>query len=196
MVDARLFQALSDPTRLKILLLLSHSTMNVTSIVNEVGASQPAVSRHLRVLREASLINHVRNGKEIEYSLNLPQLRDARLYIEALTGGTGQGEGPRVVELAVPAAGAPAASGAVKRRGVASPERGSASAPRTGRATRARAARATGASGSAVNTGAARAKRPAARKVSEEPPEPERFTPAREYTVERDEAEGMDDFLL
>ena len=44
MVDARLFQALSDPTRLKILLLLSHSSMNVTSIVNEVRAAQPAVS--------------------------------------------------------------------------------------------------------------------------------------------------------
>ena len=106
MVDARLFQALSDPTRLKILLLLSRSSMNVTSIVNEVDSAQPAVSRHLRVLREASLINHVRKGKEVEYSLNLAQLRDARLYIEALAGGMGRGDGPEVVEIPVPARGA------------------------------------------------------------------------------------------
>jgi len=153
MVDARLFQALSDPTRLKILLLLSRSAMNVTGIVNEVRASQPAVSRHLRVLREASLINHVRKGKEVEYSLNLPQLRDARLYIEALAGGAGQGEGPQVVELAGPAA-------------------------------------------STRTTRHPGAKRPAARPASEEPREPEGVTPTQEYTIDRDEAESMDDFLL
>ena len=116
MVDARLFQALSDPTRLKILLLLSRSTMNVTSIVNEVKVTQPAVSRHLRVLREASLINHLRKGKEIEYSLNLPQLMDAKLYIEALTGGVGKGGGPQVVEIAVPAAGSRSRSQCHSRR--------------------------------------------------------------------------------
>jgi len=163
MVDARLFQALSDPTRLKILLLLSRSTMNVTSIVNEVKATQPAVSRHLRVLREASLINHVRKGKEVEYSINLPQLRDAKLYIEALTGGTVQGEGPQVVELAV---------------------------------TRAASAKAPKVAKSAGAAKAPRAKKPAARPAPPEPREPATVTATKEYVVEREAEESMDDFLL
>jgi DNA-binding transcriptional ArsR family regulator len=183
MVDARLFQALSDPTRLRILLLLSRSTMNVTSIVNEVKTSQPAVSRHLRVLREASLINHVRKGKEIEYSLNLPQLRDAGLYIEALTGGAGQAEGPEVVELAVPAAGSEA-----------EPEAAPASASKAART--ARAARSTRTARATKTDRSPRAKKRAARPVSEEQRQPAGVTPPREYTIEREEEESMDDFLL
>ena len=170
MVDARLFQALSDPTRLKILLLLSRSMMNVTSIVNEVKASQPAVSRHLRVLREALLINHVRKGKEVEYSINLPQLKDAKLYIEALAGGTGEGEGPQVLELAVPVATAPAAT-------VSTPK----AAKRKAR-------------------GARVARRPAAKPsiepVPEEPRQPATVAATTSYVVEREEEESMDDFLL
>ena len=174
MVDARLFQALSDPTRLKILLLLSRSTLNVTRIVDEVKASQPAVSRHLRVLREASLINHVRKGKEVEYSLNLPQLRDARLYIEALTGGTGEGEGPQVVELAVPVATAPAAA---------------VSTPRTTPRTAKRKTR---------GTGVARkpAAKPSVKPTLKEPGQPATVTATKEYIVEREEVDSLDDFLL
>jgi len=178
MIDARLFQALSDPTRLKILLLLSRSTMNVTSIVNEVKATQPAVSRHLRVLREASIITHVRKGKEVEYSINLPQLRDAKLYIEALTGGAGQGEGPQVVEIAVPR----------------KPRAASAKSPR------AASAKSAGAAKSAAAAKAPRAKKPAARPVPrptpEEPGKPATVTATEEYIVERESEESMDDFLL
>jgi DNA-binding transcriptional ArsR family regulator len=183
MVDARLFQALSDPTRLKILLMLSHSTMNVTGIVNEVRASQPAVSRHLRVLREVSLINHVRKGKEVEYSLNPSRLRDARLYIEALTGGTGQVDGPKVVEIAVPVTGSRVKSAAP-------------SDSASGETRKARAAKSTKSARAAKTTKASRGKKPAAKPVSEEPREPAGVTPAQEYTVERDEADSMDDFLL
>jgi DNA-binding transcriptional ArsR family regulator len=169
MVDARLFQALSDPTRLKILLLLSRSTMNVTAIVNDVRATQPAVSRHLRVLREASLINHLRKGKEVEYSLNLPKLRDAKLYIEALTGGMGQGEGPQVVEVATPAASAPAvrSAGKLRRKG-----------PKASAKTAKRSARSV------------------ARPATREPSKPVAVKSNTDYVVEREEDESMDDFLL
>jgi DNA-binding transcriptional ArsR family regulator len=180
MVDARLFQALSDPTRLKILLLLSRSIMNVTNIVNEVKATQPAVSRHLRVLREASLINHVRKGKEVEYSLNLAQLRDAKLYIEALAGGMGKGEGPKVVEIALPA-------------------REPAAGPMAVPATAATAAATTGARSQktrARRKPAKAVKKPAARPAPKEPGKPATVTATTDYVIEREEVESMDDFLL
>lgn len=201
MVDARLFQALSDPTRLRILLLLSRSTMNVTSIVNEVKAAQPAVSRHLRVLREASLINHVRKGKEVEYSLNLPQLRDANLYIEALAGGMGKGEESEVVELARPAAKADRAARGARVAG---------STRKTAKKTVRAAAQSTSkhASRPAAKHAPKPATRPARREPGEptagqstggklkEPGEPAAVASRPDYVVEREELDSMDDFLL
>jgi DNA-binding transcriptional ArsR family regulator len=84
MVDARLFQALSDPTRLDILALLARGTVNVSRMVAHLGCAQPAVSRHLRVLREAELITDKRKGKEVEYSLNAGALAAAAAYLREL----------------------------------------------------------------------------------------------------------------
>jgi DNA-binding transcriptional ArsR family regulator len=81
MAEARLFQALSDPTRLKIVGLLAAGPLNVTSIVNRVRAAQPAVSRHLRILREVGLIRDKRLGKEVEYSLQAGRVREASAWL-------------------------------------------------------------------------------------------------------------------
>jgi DNA-binding transcriptional ArsR family regulator len=86
MVEARLFQALSDATRLKILALLAREPMNVSRMVKELGYAQPAVSRHLRVLREVDLIHDTRRGKEVQYSLNHGQVGNAAAYLEQLVG--------------------------------------------------------------------------------------------------------------
>jgi DNA-binding transcriptional ArsR family regulator len=104
MVDARLFQALSDRTRLEILSLLGKGAINVSGIVAYLGCAQPAVSRHLRVLREASLICDKRKGKEVEYSIIPGAFRAAAAYLENLSGNV-RGErrpesgGDRVVEV-------------------------------------------------------------------------------------------------
>ncbi len=84
MVDARTFQALSDPTRLKILSLLGGGSMNVTAMVEKLDCTQPAVSRHLKVLREAGLIVDARHGKWIEYSGNPSTVGEAVEYLKAL----------------------------------------------------------------------------------------------------------------
>ena len=86
MVDPRLFQALSDATRLEILSVLAAGPINVSKIVAHVGCAQPAVSRHLRVLREASLINDKRKGKEVEYSINGEVLLAAVAHLTGLAG--------------------------------------------------------------------------------------------------------------
>lgn len=87
MVDARTFQALSDPTRLKILSLLGGGSMNVSAMVEKLDCTQPAVSRHLKVLKEAGLIVDARRGKWIEYSSNLSTVAEAAEYLRALYGG-------------------------------------------------------------------------------------------------------------
>jgi ArsR family transcriptional regulator len=96
MVDARTFQALSDPTRLKILTLLGGGSMNVSAMVERLDCTQPAVSRHLKVLREAGLIVDARRGKWIEYSSNPRAVAEAAEYLNALhESGRGAGGGGR-----------------------------------------------------------------------------------------------------
>ena len=87
MVDAKLFQALSDSTRLDILSLLAAGPINVSRIVAHLGCAQPAVSRHLRVLRETSLIGDRRKGKEVEYSINPEAVATAIAYLQGLSAG-------------------------------------------------------------------------------------------------------------
>lgn len=64
------FQLISDPTRLKILWLLCHSEDCVTNISVAMNMSPPAVSHHLRILKQAGLLVSERQGKEVHYTLS------------------------------------------------------------------------------------------------------------------------------
>ena len=63
-------KALSDPTRQKIMELTCCEWMNVTDIVNAVNVSQPTVSHHLAILKEAGLVKTRTEGKHTFYTLN------------------------------------------------------------------------------------------------------------------------------
>lgn len=63
------FQLISDGTRLKILWLLCHSEDCVTNIAAALEMSSPAVSHHLRILKQADLLTSHRFGKEVHYTL-------------------------------------------------------------------------------------------------------------------------------
>lgn len=67
-----LFKLLADETRLRILLLLQRSELNVGTLCQLLRQSQPAVSHHLALLRSAGLIEMRRDGKHNFYRL-LPQ---------------------------------------------------------------------------------------------------------------------------
>jgi len=62
------FKALSDPTRFKIFLLLNSRIFCVNGIVNFLQISQPAVSQHLKILREAGLVKVEKKGYWVHYS--------------------------------------------------------------------------------------------------------------------------------
>lgn len=63
------FQLISDPSRLKILWLLCHNETCVNNIAVSVNMSSPAVSHHLRLLKQAGLLESRREGKEMYYKL-------------------------------------------------------------------------------------------------------------------------------
>ena len=64
-----IFSNLCDATRLRILWILCHCEECVTNIAAAVGMSDPAVSHHLRVLKQSGLVISRRVGKEVHYTL-------------------------------------------------------------------------------------------------------------------------------
>ncbi len=73
---AELFRSLADPSRLKILTLLLDGEMNVVSLAEAVGVSEPAISHHLRGLRQMRIVRGRRQGREVFYSLDDDHVAD------------------------------------------------------------------------------------------------------------------------
>lgn len=67
---ARIFKALGDPSRLKIVYVLYKSPLCVCDIANALDLSQSSVSHHLRILRDLNLVKFKREGKLLIYSLD------------------------------------------------------------------------------------------------------------------------------
>ena len=82
-LDAQ-FAALADPTRRAILTRLARGGATVTELQRPLGISQPAVSRHLRVLEEAGLVEQSRAAQARPRRLKPEGLDAARLWIEGL----------------------------------------------------------------------------------------------------------------
>ena len=66
-VMARIFKTLADPTRLRLLGAMTLDCKSVSDLVQESGLSQPLVSHHLRILREAGLAKAARRGVYMFY---------------------------------------------------------------------------------------------------------------------------------
>lgn len=65
-----IFKAMGDPSRLKIIYILSKSPLCVCDIADVLGMTQSLVSHHLRTLRNLNLVKFKRCGKQIIYSLD------------------------------------------------------------------------------------------------------------------------------
>lgn len=65
-----IFKALSDPTRLRIIYVLSKSSLCVCDISTILDMTQSSISHHLRVLRDTKLVKFKREGKLVIYSLD------------------------------------------------------------------------------------------------------------------------------
>jgi DNA-binding transcriptional ArsR family regulator len=80
-----IFNAIADPRRRQIMDLLSRRRgLAVGTIVLTLGLAQPAVSKHLGVLREVGIVNVTKHGKSRVYDLNLDRLRTVQTWIQTL----------------------------------------------------------------------------------------------------------------
>lgn len=73
----KVFKALSDETRRKILKLLNEKDMTAGEISNHFNMSKPAISKHLDILKEAELISFEKKGQFLIYSINVSVLQEA-----------------------------------------------------------------------------------------------------------------------
>jgi len=76
---SRVFKALSDPTRRRILELLRERPMSAGELADHFKVSKPAMSAHFAVLREAGLVDSQKQGKSVIYELQMSVLEDALL---------------------------------------------------------------------------------------------------------------------
>ena len=84
MTNISVLEALGDPTRRRLFERLRQGSCSVTELISIVPISQPAVSQHLRVLREARLVQVEKRGQQRIYHLNPAGLAELRLYVESL----------------------------------------------------------------------------------------------------------------
>jgi DNA-binding transcriptional ArsR family regulator len=83
------FEALGDPNRRRILHLLSTGEMPVAAIAEAMPISRPAVSRHLRLLKDAGLVDERPRGAQRLYRLQEQGIRAVQAHLEDLWGDAG-----------------------------------------------------------------------------------------------------------
>jgi DNA-binding transcriptional ArsR family regulator len=76
------FQAISDPTRRAILLLLSSQIMTAGAIASNFDTARPTVSKHLQILTECELIKQEQQGREMYYQINANKMKEVADFIE------------------------------------------------------------------------------------------------------------------
>lgn len=75
------FEAIAQPTRRQILRLLARGELNAGSIAEHFEVTQPAISQHLKVLRDAGLVDERRDGTRRLYSLRTSGLADVHGFL-------------------------------------------------------------------------------------------------------------------
>src|SRR5687768_6047256 len=76
------FQAIADPTRRAILLLIAAQAMTPNALAEEFKTSRQAVSKHIRILTECELVKHEQKGREIYYHINATKMKEIDKWIE------------------------------------------------------------------------------------------------------------------
>jgi len=76
------FQAIADPTRRTILLLVASQSMTAGAIAANFDTARPTVSKHIQILTECELLKQEQNGREIYYHLNPKKMKDIADFIE------------------------------------------------------------------------------------------------------------------
>ncbi|WP_422355326.1 ArsR/SmtB family transcription factor [Roseivirga pacifica] len=76
------FQAIADPTRRAILVLLASQTMTAGAIANNFDVARPTISKHIQVLNECELITSNQQGREIYYELKAEKIKEIDQWLD------------------------------------------------------------------------------------------------------------------
>ena len=76
------FQAIADPTRRAILLLVATQSMTAGAIAANFDTARPTVSKHLQILTECRLLEQKQTGREVYYNINAKNMKQIADFIE------------------------------------------------------------------------------------------------------------------
>lgn len=76
------FQAIADPTRREILLLIASQSMTPNTLAEEFDTTRQAVSKHIKILKECQLLKQEKAGREIYYHINPGKLTEIDKWLE------------------------------------------------------------------------------------------------------------------
>src|SRR6187399_855536 len=77
-----IFQAIADPTRRAILVLIAAQAMTPNSLAEHFDTTRQAVSKHLRILTECELVKQEQQGREIYYQLEIKKMKEIDIWLE------------------------------------------------------------------------------------------------------------------
>jgi DNA-binding transcriptional ArsR family regulator len=77
-----IFQAIADPTRRAIIVLIASQAMTPNAIADHFDISRQATSKHIRVLDECGLVEQEKIGREIYYQLRLEKMHEIDVWLE------------------------------------------------------------------------------------------------------------------
>lgn len=83
---ARLFAALGDETRLRLVSRLCDGPRSITGLTSGFDVSRQAITKHLRVMEEAGLVHVVRSGRESVWQLTPGSLSIAQRHLDVISG--------------------------------------------------------------------------------------------------------------
>jgi DNA-binding transcriptional ArsR family regulator len=77
-----IFQAIADPTRRAIVVLLATQAMTPNALAEHFNSSRQAVSKHIKILAECDLVKQEQQGREIYYSLEIEKMKEIDKWLE------------------------------------------------------------------------------------------------------------------
>ena len=80
----KVFKALSDETRIKILLIISKRTICQKGISRHLGISESAVSQHIKVLKESGIVTGIKQGYSVIYVINDDCFKEAKFFLKMI----------------------------------------------------------------------------------------------------------------
>jgi DNA-binding transcriptional ArsR family regulator len=76
------FQAIADPTRRAILVLIASQAMTPNSVAERFDTSRQAISKHIKILAECQLLNRKKSGREIYYHFNPQKINEIDIWLD------------------------------------------------------------------------------------------------------------------